>query len=140
MDVSFAVVMGKENNGKRYALYKFTDGVLELMDRQLVPVSGLLTFQITGNGDYVISAFTNLVSNDNEYVDDEIIIEEEPKTEETKDDKYIMVVNRKKFVPFAKDSLSTLVIVLICVASVLLAGAVVTTVLLVVKHKKKSKN
>lgn len=140
MDVSFAVVMGKENNGKRYALYKFTDGVLELMDRQLVPVSGLLTFQITGNGDYVISAFTNLVSDDNEYVDDEIIIEEEPKTEETKDDKYIMVVNRKKFVPFAKDSLSTLVIVLICVASVLLAGAVVTTVLLVVKHKKKSKN
>ncbi len=136
MDMSFAVVMGKENNGKRYALYKFTDGVLELIDRQLVPVSGFLTFQITGNGDYVISAVTDILEDNDEDEYEEII--EEPEEEE-KDKKYIMVVNRKKFVPASKETLSTLVIVLICVAGALLAGAAVTTVLLIIKHKKKNK-
>lgn len=78
--------------------------------------------------------------NDNITDEEDITEIEDITTEVIEDEKsgtYIMVVNRKKFVPNSKaGGLSVLAIVLICVGAVIvLAGAAVTTILIIKKRK-----
>ena len=121
MGVDFTIMMAKDAVGKKYALYKCVNGVLELVDRQLVPTNRKLAFQLFGNGDYVLSIVTDLVDENAE------IVEEEEASEE----QYYMVINRRRL-----GGMPLWAIILIFGgAAVVIAAGVVT--LIILKRKGK---
>ncbi len=123
MAVDFTVIMEKDAIGKKYALYKCVNGVLELVDRQLVPTNRKLTFQLFGNGDYVLSIVTDLVDENAEIIEEEEISEEEQQ--------YYMVINRRRL-----EGMPIWVIILISVGGALVIAAGVVT-LIILKRKGK---
>lgn len=121
MGVDFTIMMAKDAVGKKYALYKCVNGVLELVDRQLVLTNRKLTFQLFGNGDYVLSIVTDLVDENAEIIEEEEALEEQ----------YYMVINRRRL-----EGMPLWAIILIFSgAAVVIAAGVVT--LIILKRKGK---
>ena len=137
MEVTLTMIIKAKEAGKRYALYSYRDGVFELIDRMMAPATGLLSFTVNQGGDYIFTSKTDLLDDD-ETIEEEIQ-EEITDNEEVKQGKkgnYIMVVNRKKFVP----SSSILPIILISVGSAVALAAIIAVVFIIIrKNKKKAK-
>ncbi len=134
MSAQLTMIINPKDAGKKYALYKFSGGQFELIDRMMAPATGHLIYTVSSGGDYVFTQKTDLL-------DDETPSTDQPSNDTQEETKgkgtYVMVVNRKKFVPFkTSGGLSVLAIVLICVgAVVVIAGATVATVLIIKKRK-----
>lgn len=121
MGADFIIVMDKSAVGRKYALYKYVNGELELVERMMVPATRKLSFMLYGAGDYILSSVTDLV-------DENEIVEEE----ETDEQQYVMVLNRRFIKP------NIWLIVLICLgAALVIAGATVATIIIVKKKKAK---
>jgi len=188
MGAQLTMIINPRDAGKKYALYSYSKGEFELVDRIMAPATGYLIYYLYEGGDYIFTTKTDLLDkqeeenngeqpspenpdnetddnktenpnennkpetgvnddkNDNEsdqeptYQDD-IVIEDTTTEfiEDTKTGTYIMVVNRKKFVPAnsASSGIAPWIIILICVGAVSISAGIVTTVILLVKRNKK---
>ena len=147
MQVQLTIFINAKEAGKRYALYSYRDGAFELIDRMMATVNGYLMFTITQGGDYIFTEKTDLLDDEKDTVENESSTEDieeivEIETQEPEKDKkgnYIMVVNRKKFVPsgLQDGGLSALAIVLICVGSAVAVAAAWVVVFIIIKKNKK---
>jgi len=146
MGVQLTMIINPRDAGKKYALYGYKDGEFELIDRIMAPANGYLLYTLANGGDYIFTLKTDLLDKpeetpDEEAGNDDTVIDDTTTEEivETNKGTYVMVVNRKKYIPkiIQTTSLATWVIVLICVCSVLGAAGIATAVVLLVKKSKK---
>ena len=106
----------------------------------MADTKGFLYYSLVSNGDYIISAKTDLikdeiiedVTNDEETLDEVI----ESETESEKMAPHIMVVSRRKFIPNkVVETDYTWLIIVICAAAVVIATAGAVLIILVKKGK-----
>lgn len=147
------MLLNSGEGGKKYALYKYSDGQFELIDRMAAPATGLLVYTVSSGGEYIFTQKVDLLDDTTsseqlgdysedttqDYSQDDIQEEIEEQTQNKSKGTYVMVVNRKKFVPSENsESLSVLTIVLICVGALVVIGGATVTTLLIIKKRKNS--
>lgn len=127
--LTLGIFLGGNNIGKSYTLYAYKNGEFSNAGSAKVGANGFVSFELFENADYILSSANDLVK------DDETVYEPEEIDNDNSGGTYVMVVNRKKFVPDASGA-NYIMWVIIAIAAVLLAGAAaVTVILLKVKRK-----
>ena len=131
-------LMGRQS-GANYALYSYKDGQLSFVESVMADTKGFLYYSLVSNGDYIISAKTDLIKDEvSEETDTKEETQEniETKTDSEKLAPHIMVVNRRKFIPNKVAQTDyTWLIVAICAAVVVIAAVCTVLIILVKKGK-----
>lgn len=136
MSVTVGKMLGRRETGNLYSLYMYKDGEFSLVASSSVDNKGVLSFELIENGDYTISGVNDLLDEEDEQIED--TPDQDTVIEGQKGEKkgtYIMVVNRKKFVPYPVET-SIIPIVIIISAAVLILAIAVTVTVIVIKKKK----
>jgi len=132
VDVTLGIALGERSIGAKYSLYMYKDSVFTLIESDVMADSeGFLPFVLNENSDYILSSKSDLIkdeSTDIGYLE----LEDEEEDEDT----YIMVLNRKKFVPnnMVKSDYIWLIIV-ICATTLVIATVAAVLIILVKKGK-----
>ena len=131
-------LMGRQS-GANYALYSYKDGQLSFVESVMADTKGFLYYSLVSNGDYIISAKTDLIKDEvSEETDTKEETQEniETETDSEKLAPHIMVVNRRKFIPNKVAQTDyTWLIVAICAAVVVIAAVCTVLIILVKKGK-----
>lgn len=130
MGVTLGIHIGGSNAGKSYSLYAYKDGEFSLAGNVKVDSKGFASFDLFENSDYILSSANNLINTDEDVPE----IGEIPKAEEEEENGiYVMVINRKKFVPNTVKTNYTLWIIVGAVAIAIIA---VVAIVIIIKKKK----
>ncbi|MBR7132263.1 MAG: hypothetical protein IKD04_01880 [Clostridia bacterium] len=139
VSAQLTMLINPRDAGKKYALYRFESGEFELIDRMMAPATGYLVYTVTKGGDYVFTLKTDLLDDIGSDDQSDLVIEEAQNGNTQSKGTYVMVVNRKKFVPAGAQAggFAVWAIVLICVGAAAVTAGVATAVVLIVKKKRK---
>jgi len=131
--VTVGVALGERQSGTNYALYMYKDGEFTLIDSVMADTKGFLYYTLPEYSDFIISAKTDLIKEE----ESDSAFEEELEAEEDEDETpIIMVVNRKKFVPNNTAQNNYLwIIIVACAALIVIATAAAVLIILVKKGK-----
>lgn len=132
LGVTLGIFLEGRNAGKSYSVYSYKNGEFSLVSSAKVDSKGFAFFDLFEQSDYILSSVNDLVKEEEEETTDTEIIEEEKNKGH-----YIMVVNRKKFVPAPIQADYTIWIIVASVA-VLVIGAAVAVVIILLKKKKQT--
>ena len=137
MGVSLGIFLERRNAGKSYSLYAYNIGLFSLFGSAKVDTKGFISFDLFENSDYTLSFANDLLDDGEEDAENS---ETESIEEEKNKGTYVMVVNRKKFVPNASGTNYVLWFIIAAVAVlVIVAIAAVVVILVIIKNRKALK-